>query len=61
METNNDKKKRVKPASEDPVREALGHPSGPGLMEMLAGAEEQKLVPGKNSKKPPEEPRIPII
>ncbi len=61
MKADNDKKKRVKPASEDPVREALGHPSGPGLLEMLAGAEEQKLVPGKNLKKPPEEPNIPVI
>jgi len=61
METNNDKKKMVKPASEDPDREALGHPNGPGLLEMLAGAEEQKLEPGKNSKKPPEEPHFPVI
>jgi len=51
----------VKPASEDPDREALGHPNGPGLLEMLAGAEEQKLEPGKNSKKPPEEPHFPVI
>lgn len=61
MKTNNDQKKRVKPASEDPDREALGHPNGPGLLEMLAGREDQKLVPGKNSKKPPEKPNIPVI
>ena len=61
METNDDKKKLVKPANEDPVKEALGHPSGPGLLEMLAGAEDEKLEPGKNSKQPPEGPNIPVI
>ena len=61
METNNDKKKMVKPASDDPDREALGHPNGPGLLEMLAGAEDEKLEPGTYKKKSPEEPNIPII
>ena len=58
---NTDKKKITKPASEDPVREALGHPNGPGLEEMLGGQEEEKLLPGKNVKKTPEDPNIPVI
>lgn len=61
MKTNKNQKKLVKPASEDPAREALGHPNGPGLLEMLAGVEDQKLEPGKNSKKPREDPHIPVI
>ncbi|MDB5134189.1 MAG: hypothetical protein JWP37_792 [Mucilaginibacter sp.] len=61
MKTNNDQKKLVKLASDDPAREALGHPNGSGLLEMLAGIEDQKLEPGKNSKKPPEKPYIPVI
>jgi len=61
METNNEQKKIVKPASEDPDREALGHPNGPGLLEILAGKEDQKLEPGKTTKKPPETPDIPVI
>jgi len=36
-------KKITKPASEDPWREAKGHPNGPSLMEMLNGQEERKL------------------
>jgi hypothetical protein len=39
----------------------LGHPNGPGLEEMLSGQEEKKLKPGKNSKKTPDNPDIPII
>jgi Ribonuclease G/E len=58
---NTHKRKITKPASNDPVREALGHPSGPGLMEMLNGKEDEKLQPGKNTKKEPEDPNIPII
>jgi hypothetical protein len=57
----NTKKRVTKPASDDPVREALGHPNGPGLEEMLGGREDKKLIAGKNSKKKPEEPNIPII
>jgi len=58
---NTNKKKITKPASDDPVKEALGHPSGPSLEEMLSGQEEKKLKPGKNSKKAPDNPDIPII
>ncbi|HTE01883.1 MAG TPA: hypothetical protein VK668_21485 [Mucilaginibacter sp.] len=58
---NNHKRKPIKPASNDPVREALGHPNGSGLLEMINGQEEKKLYPGKNTKKPPEDPHIPII
>jgi|GEM_PF-1119329 len=58
---NTTKKRITKPASDDPVREALGHPSGPSLEEMLSGQEEKKLEPGKNSKKTPDNPDIPII
>lgn len=58
MET--DKQKRTKPASNDPVKEALGHPDGPGLEEMLNGQEEKKLKPGTNSKKK-DNPDIPVI
>jgi len=61
METNNDQKKRIKPASEDPVKEALGHPNGPSLAEMLNGEEEKKPLKGKNSEKIPDNPDIPII
>ena len=55
------KKKITKPASNDPVKEALGHPSGPSLEEMLSGQEEKKLETGKKSKKNPKNPDIPII
>ncbi len=58
---NTTKRKITKPASEDPVREAIGHPNGPGLLEMLGGQEDKKLDPGKNSKKAPDNPDIPII
>lgn len=58
---NTNKKKITKPASEDPVKEAMGHPSGPSLEEMLSGQEEKKLESGKNSKKAPDNPDIPII
>jgi len=37
------KEKITKPASDDPWREAKGHPNGPSLMEMLNGREEIKL------------------
>jgi hypothetical protein len=58
---NTDKEKRTKPASENPVREARGHPNGPSLTEMLNRQEEKKLSPEKNSKKPSSNPDIPII
>jgi len=55
------KRKITKPANDDPVKEAIGHPSGPGLEEMLGGVEEKKLKEGTRHKKKPEEPNIPII
>ena len=55
------KDRKIKPASDDPVREALGHPNGPSLLEMIGGHEEQELEPGENSKKAPDNPDIPII
>ena len=55
------KKRITKPANNDPVKEALGHPSGPGLEEMLGGQENKKLKPGTNSKKAPDNPHIPVI
>jgi len=58
---NTNKKRIIKPASEDPIEEAMSHPNGPGLEEMLAGQEEKKLESGKNSRKKPEDPNIPII
>lgn len=59
MDTN--KKRITKPASDDPIKEAIGHPSGPGLEEMLSGVEEKKLKEGTRHKKKPEDPNIPII
>jgi len=61
METDHNKQKRIKPANEDPVKEAIGHPSGPGLLEMLGCKEDEKLEPGTHKKKSPDEPNIPII
>jgi hypothetical protein len=58
---NTSKKKITKPASDDPVKEALGHPNGPSLEEMLNGQEEKKLETCKNPKKAPDNPDIPII
>ena len=55
------KKRITKPANSDPVKEALGHPSGPGLEEMLGGQEEKKLEDGTYKKKNPGKPDIPII
>jgi hypothetical protein len=59
MDTN--KKRITKPANNDPVKEAIGHPNGPGLEEMLAGREEKKLVKGTSKRKKPDEPDIPVI
>jgi hypothetical protein len=53
------KKRITKPASNDPVKEAIGHPDGPGLEEMLVGQEEKK--PGKKNYKGKKSPDIPII
>jgi hypothetical protein len=52
----------IKKANPDPVEEALGHPNGPNLREMLNGEEEKVL---KKKKRPenngPEAGPIPII
>jgi hypothetical protein len=58
---NRSKRKAVKPASKDPVKEAMGHPDGPSLKEMINGEEEKKLQSNKKSKKAPDNPDIPII
>ncbi|MBS1526615.1 MAG: hypothetical protein JST19_13245 [Bacteroidetes bacterium] len=56
-----DKKRMIKPASDDPVKEAIGHPDGPGLEEMLSGQEEKRLTGNTRKGKKPEDPHIPII
>ncbi len=57
MSTEN---KPIKKASSDPVKEALGHPNGPSLQEMINRQEEKK-----KKKKPengePEGGPIPVI
>jgi len=57
MNVNN--KRITKPANNDPVKEAIGHPDGPGLEEMLVGQEEKKLK--KKNYKGKKSPDIPII
>jgi hypothetical protein len=57
MKTN--KIKPIKRASEDPVKEALSHPSGPGFEEMINRQEEKK--PDKKSKQMPGNLDIPVI
>ncbi|HEX3386181.1 MAG TPA: hypothetical protein VHS53_13370 [Mucilaginibacter sp.] len=59
MKTN--KKQITKPESKDPVKEAIGHPSGPDLEEMLGGQENKKLKDGTRHKKKPDDPNIPVI
>ncbi|HVS91297.1 MAG TPA: hypothetical protein VHE59_04645 [Mucilaginibacter sp.] len=53
------KKRVTKPASTDPVKEAVGHPDGPSLEEMLNGQEEKKLE--KKNYNGKYTPDIPII
>ena len=52
-------KKITKPASDDPWREAKGHPNGPSLMEMLNGQEERKLRGETPQKENPEDSEHP--
>jgi hypothetical protein len=56
------KDKSVKKANPNPVKEAIGHPDGPSLEEMLNGEEEKA---SKNKKKPesgePDGGPIPVI
>ena len=58
----NQKDKPVKKANSNPVKEAISHPDGPSLEEMLNGEEEKA---SKNKKKPksgePDGGPIPVI
>jgi hypothetical protein len=59
----NHENKPIKKASSDPVKEALGHPNGPGLSEMING-EEEKAPKNKNKERKSREPDggpIPVI
>jgi hypothetical protein len=60
----NQKDKPVKKANPDPVKEAIGHPDGPSLEEMING-EEEKVLKKNKAKKPgngePEGGPIPVI
>jgi hypothetical protein len=58
---NSNKKRITKPESNNPVKEAIGHPSGPDLEEMLGGVENKKLKRGTRHKKKPGDPDIPVI
>jgi hypothetical protein len=56
------KVKPIKKASNDPVREAKGHPNGPSLTEMLNGEEEKVLEKRKNKNADePDGGPIPVI
>jgi len=56
------KVKPIKKASSDPVKEAKGHPNGPGLTEMLNGEEEKVLEKRKNKNtNEPDGGPIPVI
>jgi hypothetical protein len=59
----NHENKPIRKASTDPVKEALGHPNGPGLSEMINGQEEK--TPKNKNKKPsdgePDGGPIPVI
>jgi hypothetical protein len=59
----NHENKPIKKANTDPVKEAINHPNGPGLSEMLNGEEEKR--PKNKSKKPedgePDGGPIPVI
>ena len=59
----NHENKPIKKASSDPVKEALGHPNGPGLSEMINGKEE-KAPKNKNMERKSGKPDggpIPVI
>jgi hypothetical protein len=58
---NANKKRITKPANKDPVKEAIGHPSGPDLEEMLGGQENKKLKGNTAKREKPEDPDIPVI
>lgn len=59
----NNKNKPVKKASQNPVKEAIGHPDGPSFEEMING-EEEKVLKKKNkkpAKRDPDGGPIPVI
>ncbi|MGZ3756874.1 MAG: hypothetical protein ACXVAY_04915 [Mucilaginibacter sp.] len=47
--------KRIKPESTDPIKEAISHPDGPSLQEMIYGKEEENRYPNPNEKEVAEE------
>jgi hypothetical protein len=54
----------IKKASSNPVKEAIGHPDGPGLEELINGEEEKKLNKNKKIKPEngePDDDPIPVI
>lgn len=58
---NKAKKEPVKKANPDPRKEAMGHPDGPSLQEMLNGKEEKNVRPNKDKNSPPDAAPFPII
>ena len=44
------KHKLIKPESTDPIEEAISHPDGPSLQEMIYGKEEENRYPNPNEK-----------
>jgi hypothetical protein len=42
------KNRPIKPENEDPIKEALSHPDGPSLNEMIYGKEENNIYPNQN-------------
>lgn len=51
----------IKKASKDPVKEALSHPNGPGLSEMLNGEEEKAKKNRRRENGEPDCGPIPVI
>ena len=39
---NTNKKRRIKPETDDPIKEAIDHPNGPSLTEMIYGKEDEE-------------------
>lgn len=54
-------KQPVKKTSSDPVKEALSHPNGPGLKEMINGEEEKAPKKKKPENGEPDSAPIPVI
>jgi hypothetical protein len=42
------KKQPIEPETKDPIKEAIDHPDGPGLDEMIYGKEEENKFPNQN-------------